>query len=104
MRSLRQGCGNLMAIKKSEAAAARKKHKLDDGYINAVVEFDDFAGFVWDTDVRGLRVRIGPRRATWSFFQQHRTHGRRSATVKRLGFFPAMTTPAARKRSTTVAS
>jgi hypothetical protein len=84
-------------------ATVRKKHRLDDGYISAVVEFGDFAGFVWDTSVAGLRIHIGPRKASWSFFQQHRTHGRRSATVKRLGVFPVMTTPAARKAALVVA-
>jgi integrase len=46
--------------------------------------FRDFAEgetrLIWDTKVSGLRVRIGKHRVSWSFFQQHQIHGKRSTT------------------------
>src|SRR5665213_618054 len=74
----------------------RIKRKLDDQHISALLDFDQF-GIVWDTQVHGLRLRVGPRKATWQFFQEHSIHGNRSATHKTLGFYPSMSTVAARK-------
>jgi integrase len=76
--------------------SARIKRKLDDQHIVALIEFSRF-GIYWDTDVRGLRLRLGPRKATWQFFQEHSIHGRRSTTHRTLGFFPTMGTLAARR-------
>jgi integrase len=78
------------------------KGRLTDSIVSAWADFENYKT-VWDTDVRGLRVIVGPRRVTWSFFQQHRVRGKRNATVKRLGFFPMMSTKAARKAALVIA-
>ena len=86
--------------------APRKKRKLDDGFLQSLVEFNDemrYAGTIWDTDVLGLRIRIGKFRHTWSFFQEHSIHGKRSSTFRRLGFFPQMLCSDARKQGLIVA-
>jgi integrase len=81
--------------------ATRTYQKLSDGYVSALWEFsrDDPAmqKTVWDSDVRGLRVRVGAHRLTWSFFREHRDHGTRKTTCKVLGHWPQMGTAAARK-------
>src|ERR1019366_9687344 len=76
--------------------ATRIKRGLDDQHISALLDFSQF-GIYWDTDVRGLRLRVGPREATSQFFQEHSIHGRRSTTHRTLGFFPTMGTLAARR-------
>jgi hypothetical protein len=76
--------------------ATRIKRKLDDQHISALLDFSQF-GIYWDTDVRGLRLRVGPRKATWQFFAEHSVHGRRSTTHRTLGFYPVMGTIVARK-------
>jgi integrase len=76
--------------------ATRIKRKLDDQHISALLDFSLF-GIYWDTDVRGLRLRVGPRKATWQFFAEHSVHGRRSTTHRTLGFYPVMGTIVARK-------
>lgn len=53
--------------------------KLTDRHISAVWDFaEGETKDLWDTKVRGLRLRLGKHRATWTFFQQHRRRGRRS--------------------------
>ena len=32
---------------------------------------------VWDSHVKGLLIRIGRHRATWTFYQEHRFRGKR---------------------------
>jgi integrase len=58
------------------------RHKLTDRHISALWDFHfdpakpEQRGKPieqWDTEVRGLRLRIGKHRATWSYFAQHRT-------------------------------
>jgi hypothetical protein len=77
---------------------ARRYHKITDGYVEALHEFaEGEVKVAWDRDVRGLRVRVGMHRITWSFLKEHRIHGKRGVSFKRLGFFPAMDTKAARQ-------
>lgn len=73
----------------------RIKRRLDDSAISAMLDFETL-GTVWDRDVRGLRVRVGKRGATFQYFAEHAVHGRRSATFRTLGKFPAMSVKSAR--------
>ena len=77
---------------------ARKYHKLTDGHVEAIGEFaEGEVKIAWDLEVKGLQVRVGKHRVTWSFLKEHRVHGKRGVSFKRLGFFPAMDTKAARQ-------
>jgi len=68
--------------------ATKKYHKLTDSHISAVRDFAEGETFIlWDSDVRGLRIRIGKHRCTWTYFAQHRRRGKRSTTCRRLGFW-----------------
>jgi integrase len=73
-----------------------KKLSLTDNRIEALVEFGTLGTFK-DDDVKGLRLRVGKRRLTWLYFQEHRIKGDRSTTCKRLGFWPSMNVARARK-------
>ncbi len=53
--------------------------------------------------VPGLRLRIGPRSATWLFYRDVLDHGRRQITSKTLGAFPKMNTAEARKGAQVIA-
>jgi integrase len=67
---------------------AKDSRKLTDAYINSVYDFaEGEARELWDSDVRGLRLRIGKHRCTWTFFQQHRRRGHRSTTCRKLGYW-----------------
>jgi integrase len=79
-----------------KATAGRIYRLLSDGHVSALRDFD-LLSIVWDRKVPGLRVRVGQHRATWYYFREHRIHGRRSTTCKRLGHFPEMSTAAARQ-------
>jgi integrase len=78
----------------------RRYSKLTDQYLEAIREFADddtlLPVIVWDRDVRGLFARVGKHRSTWVFKKEHRDHGERGATVKRLGFHPEMSVARAR--------
>ena len=77
---------------KNSRPHARKYHKLTDGHVEALGEFAEGEIKVfWDLEVKGLQVRVGKHRVTWSFLKEHRIHGRRGVTFKRLGFFPPWT-------------
>ena len=52
---------------------------------------------IWDERVKGLRLRVGKYKATWSYFRQYSHHGQRGVVTKTLGEWPAMSTAAARK-------
>jgi integrase len=66
--------------------------------VDALQEFaEGEVKIAWDRDVRGLQVRVGKHRVTWSFLKEHRIHGKRGVSFKRLGFFPAMDAKAARQ-------
>ena len=76
----------------------RRYAKLNDATVEAMVDFHEGpAQVTFDTQVRGLQVRIGKKRVTWTYLQEHQTRGKRSTTCKRLGHFPAMGVVAARK-------
>ena len=45
----------------------------------------------------GLRLRMGPRRKTWLFYNDRRLHGARSTTCRALGTWPAIGVLQARK-------
>jgi integrase len=85
---------------------ARKFHRLSDSYVErlsqfarvgALAKFSDVDSIVWDDRQRDLHVRFGRHRTTWIYQREHRLHGKRSVTYKRLGFYPAMTLSDARK-------
>lgn len=59
--------------------------------------YDGAAIVVWDTNVRGLNVRTGKHRTTFSFLKEHRARGKRSTTSVTLGHAPEMTITDARK-------
>ena len=70
---------------------AKVYRKLTDRYIGSVWDFGEGeTRELWDAKVRGLRIRLGKHRATWTFFQQHRRRGKRSTTCRRLGYWSAV--------------
>ncbi len=75
------------------------RHKLSNGYVEALRDFGEGETITrWDTDVRQLRVIVGRRKTSFSFFQQHRHYGGRlGTTAVTLGEFPAMSVQQARK-------
>jgi hypothetical protein len=75
-----------MPIKKSPTAV--KPRRFTDRNIEALRDFE-VRGTFRDTGVIGLRLRVGVRRFSWFFFQEHRKHGQRSTTCKLLGHWPA---------------
>src|SRR5258708_28958786 len=56
-----------------------------------------------DPGVVDLGLRVGVRRMSWFFFQEHRKHGTRSTTCKMLGHGPAMNVADARKEALKIA-
>jgi integrase len=80
--------------------AGRALHKLDDAHISALQDFG-FKGYYWDTELRGLRVRIGSRKTAWSYFREHSKGGQRKGltTCVPLGEFPSITYKDARARA-----
>lgn len=91
-----------MATKKSSPVTKKTKRLLTDAHIEALSDFS-VQGLIWDAKVAGLRLRVGPRRASWSYFQQHRLHGKRSTTCKTLGHWPSMNVSDARKAALMIA-
>jgi integrase len=75
------------------------RHKLTNSYLEALRDFrDERTVIVWDTDVRQLRATVGPRKTSFSFFQQHRRYGGKLGTTAiTLGEFPAISVTQARK-------
>ena len=71
-----------------------RPRKLSDAHIEALREFGHVG--VFPDTFPGLRIRIGIRKASWVFFQQHRMKGTRSHTFEVLGEWPVMTVAAAR--------
>ena len=58
------------------------RHKLSNGYVEALRDFGEGETITrWDTDVRQLRVIVGQRKTSFSFFQQHRHYGGRLGTT-----------------------
>src|SRR5258708_14680813 len=79
-----------------------KPRKLSDPGIEALRDFGQVGVFP-DNQVPGLRIRIGIRKASWVFFQQHRMKGTRSHTFEVLGEWPVMTVAAARVEAKIIA-
>jgi hypothetical protein len=79
--------------------SSKVRHKLSNGYLEALRDFGEGETIVrWDTDVRQLRVIVGPRKTSFSFFQQHRRYGGKlGTTAVTLGEFPAMSVTQAHK-------
>jgi integrase len=78
--------------------AKRIYRRLTDKYVEAVSHFaEGKVSLIWDDKVPGLQVRIGRRKITFAFVQEHRIRGKRGVTYQRLGFFPSMDVKAARK-------
>ena len=78
----------------------RRYAKLTDAMVEAVHDFSDddaAARVLWDAEIKGLQVRVGRKRVTFTYFQEHMVKGNRSTTCKRLGHFPVMTVGDARK-------
>jgi hypothetical protein len=73
----------------SRAKGGKIIRHLEDHYIEAMIDFETCGEF-WDSEVKGLRLRIGARKAAWAFFSQRRDHGRRTHTFETLGYFPTM--------------
>jgi integrase len=66
--------------------AGRTYRLLTDTFIEAVSDFaEGETKLIYDKKVAGLRVRIGKRKISWSYFQQHQRHGTRSTTAVTLG-------------------
>jgi integrase len=80
----------------------KKTFKLTDGWARAAQEFET-RGVFHDAELKGFRCRVGVHRMTFFFFQEHRVHGVRSCTCKRLGFWPSMTTDDARRAALEIA-
>jgi hypothetical protein len=72
-----------------------KRHfsRLTDRAVEAMMDFpnDPVTGLprgpftVWDSKVPGLKLRIGRRRATWTFYREFRKRNRRSSIHRTLG-------------------
>jgi len=80
--------------------AGRRYQKLSDHYIETVSDFierGDPAVIVWDKEVKGLQVRCGSQKITWTFVVEYRRGKKRGMVFKRLGFFPVMTVKEARR-------
>lgn len=70
---------------------------LTDRLIEAIHDFAEGEPHTrYDRRVAGLRVHFGKRKVSFSFFRQHRRHGKRSTTSVTLGEWPAMNVKAAR--------
>jgi len=61
------------------------------------------AHFLWDERVKGLRLRIGTNKMTWSFYREYRKRGVRSYVPRTLGWWPDMNVAAARKAAMDIA-
>jgi hypothetical protein len=86
----------------SKSPTAVKPRRFSDANIEALREFE-MRGTFRDTGVVGLRLRVGVRRMSWFFFQEHRKHGTRSTTCKMLGHWPALNVADARKEALKIA-
>jgi integrase len=62
-----------------------------DAHIDALMDFaadtPTMFGIYWDKQVKGLRIYIGKRKATWQFFSDTTKRGDRRHTFKTLGHF-----------------
>jgi integrase len=66
--------------------APRAYRQLTDSLVDAAHDFAEGKTVVlWDSKIPGLRVRVGKHKTSWSYFQQHQRHGKRSTTCTVLG-------------------
>jgi integrase len=79
------------------APLVKERRALTDDFLEKMLAFPRYTTFLFlDTETHGLQCRLGRHRATWLFYHDDRRHQRRKITSKRLGFFPAVRTEAAR--------
>jgi integrase len=80
-------------VPKPDAATAppeshgKKFEKFTDPYVTAIAAHAAPGTVVWDTEASGLHIRVGKRKATFSYFAQRRRRGKRSFTYRKLGIF-----------------
>ena len=56
--------------------SSKVRHKLSNGYLEALRDFGEGETIVrWDTDVRQLRVIVGPRKTSFCRFQRQGRYG-----------------------------
>ena len=86
----------------------RRFRNLTDAWLTALTEYTAHETWqtdappgdlptLWDEKVFGLRIRIGRKRHSWSFYRERRFRGKRKYYFRRLGFFPSMGVADARK-------
>ena len=86
----------------------RRFRNLTDAWLSALTEYTAHETWqtdappgdlptLWDEKVFGLRIRIGRKRHSWSFYRERRFRGKRKYYFRRLGFFPSMGVADARK-------
>ncbi len=86
----------------------RRFRNLTDRWLSALIEYTAHESWaddappgdlptLWDEKVFGLRIRIGRKRHSWSFYRERRFRGKRKYIFRRLGFFPSMGVADARK-------
>ena len=86
----------------------RRFRNLTDAWLSALTEYTAHETWqtdappgdlptLWDEKVFGLRIRIGRKRHSWSFYRERRFRGKRKYIFRRLGFFPSMGVADARK-------
>ncbi len=85
--------------------AGKRYSKLTDRIIQTVCDFIDDGDetlpkrVFYDSQVPGLRIRVGRHRRTWFYFQEYRVKGKRGTVFRRLGFWPGMNVATARKEA-----
>ena len=84
---------------------ARKIKELDDTYCRALLDFSDTVrGDFWDSKVRGLKLRVGARGASWYYRHDYRDHGVYKLINQKVGTFPAVGVLMARDRARVLAA
>src|SRR6202051_5110458 len=74
----------------SRMPGKKKFEKLPDPSVTAIIAHAAPGSVVWDTESAGLHVRVGKRKATFSYFAQRRRRGTRSFIHRKLGIFGAI--------------
>ena len=103
----------MIKARKRQVTGKKKFRSFTDSTMSAIADFKDdpvpessvplIRGIFWDSQVRGLQLRVGVRLLSWYYFKQHRSHGTRSATCRRLGHWPAVSVEAARTAARVIA-
>jgi integrase len=80
------------------SAKTKRPRRFTDAGVQALAEFSDkVRGVFWDTDVTGLRLRVGARKLSWNYYTQRRRRGRVETIFRPLGDWPAVNVEDARK-------